>query len=374
MRSWFDIGFVYMLAAVVVLSACLTSCNGSTSDHKTPDFKVVRSIRGEYAKGFSIEVLSDSSRLITLFNLDVPGQILQTIRWVPKPIQRVGCLSTTHIAYLDALGRLENVGGCGFANRLMNPEAAERFRRGTLVNLTTGNELDAEAVFGVMPELLFVYPFGGSGYEKFLQKGIGCVQISEYLEKHPLGRAEWLKVFGVLLGEEDRASLLFKQIRDNYLALRDSVARASGLKPVVFTASMDGDQWAVPSANSFTAHLIEDAGGAYLFRDTSATGNLVLTFESFFNAAAKADFWGKIIYADSVQSLDQFTQGDQRLMVLPAFQKKQLFYCNAMLTDYHGIALLQPDELLRDMVHIIHPMGDSAAQGNKYFKPWTVFN
>jgi hypothetical protein len=145
--------------------------------------------------------------------------------------------------------------------------------------LTTGNELEPEAVFSIAPDILFVYPFGGKSYEKFLSQGIGCVQVSEYLEKHPLGRAEWIRLFGCLLGKQALADRMFNEIESQYVILRDSIAKGIANRPVVFAGSMDGDRWAVPSANSYLATLFYDAGARYVFSDTSATGNLVLPFE-----------------------------------------------------------------------------------------------
>lgn len=358
--------------SAVLLSMCCVACGDAHNKQQVADAAVVRSYVPQYAKGFSIDYLADSTRRIALFNLDTPGDTLQVIRWKPRSIDAIACLSTTHIAFIQAMGRMDDLKGAGFADRLMDTLAQQRFADGRLVNLTSGNELNPEAVFQVMPQLLFVYPFGGPSYAKFLQKGIGCVQISEYAERHPLGRAEWLHVFGVLLGEEQKADSIFSGIELSYLNLRDSIAAAGEFKPKVFTGSMDGDRWAVPSANSFMATLIEDAGGEYLFSDTSSTGNLVLPFETFLTEAGKADFWGKIIYEANPNSADVIINGDERLRSLKSFSDRHVFYCNALLTDYHGQAILEPHVLLRDIHAIVHPSATNTATG-AYFKPWTIY-
>ncbi len=110
----------------------------------------------------------------------------------------------------------------------------------------------------------------------------------------------------------------------------------------------------------------------YLFSDSSATGNLVLPFESFFQAASSADYWGKIIYDANPISADVITQGDNRLRDLKAFGNHRVFVCNAMQSDYHGQAILEPHYLLRDLYRIF---GNSEISGsNRYFKPWTYYN
>jgi iron complex transport system substrate-binding protein len=358
---------LFWLATVVVFASC--SSVGNSSGESLPS--VVEVVRPHYAKGFDWKKLADSSFQITLFNLESPGDTLQVIRWRPRDIERVACLSTTHIPFLSALDCLQKVKGAGFADRLMDTTAKRLYASDELINLTTGNELEPEAVFSIAPEILFVYPFGGKSYDKFLSEGIGCVQVSEYLEKHPLGRAEWIRLFGCLMGKQAMADRIFNDIESQYVTLRDSIAKGISNRPVVFAGSMDGDRWAVPSANSYLATLLYDAGARYVFNDTSATGNLVLPFESFYAAATTADYWGKIIYDENAASAASILQGDDRLRELPAFKNQRVFVCNALLTDYHGQALLEPQSLLLDLHRIF--TNSELSGSNRYFKSWTFY-
>jgi iron complex transport system substrate-binding protein len=348
------------------------SCSPSASHTNVTKAAIVRHVSPHYAHGFDWNVLADSTYLITLFNLESPGDTLQVIHWKPRRIERIASLSTTHIPFIHALGKMNILKGVGFADRTLDVVAKELFNQGELVNLTTGNELEPEVVFAINPELLFVYPFGGKSYDKFLSNGIGCIQVSEYLEVHPLGRAEWIRLFGCLLGEQERADSIFRSIEEPYLKLRDSLAASVTIRPTVFAGSMDGDRWAVPSANSYLATLMRDAGGSYIFNDTSATGNLVLPFESFYAAASKAAFWGKIIYETAPTSADVITQGDERLRALPAFRDKHVFVCNAMQKDYHGQALLEPARMLQDL-HNIFSYNDSITSPY-YFHCWAHYD
>jgi iron complex transport system substrate-binding protein len=186
-----------------------------------------------------------------------------------------------------------------------------------------------------------------------------------------LGRAEWIRLFGCLLNKQALADSVFAQLEQEYVSLRDSIAKRVSNRPVVFAGSMDGDRWAVPSANSYLATLIYDAGGSYLFSDSSATGNLVLSFESFYQSAGKADYWGKIIYEPNPNSPDVITQGDDRLLELQAFRDRHVFVCNGMQTDYHGQAVIEPHVLLKDISFILS--GDVRSATNGYFKPWDYY-
>lgn len=361
-------------ALIVILTGSLVwlACTPSTRNYNHTQSEVIEHMVPTYAEGFDWKVLADSTIQITLFNLESEGDTLQVIRWKPQTMNRLASLSTTHIPFFESLNCLEHLHGVGFADRLPAGEAKTRFESGELLNLTTGNELEPEAVFSIQPDLLFVYPFGGKSYDKFLSKGIGCVQISEYLERHPLGRAEWIRLFGCLLNKRAEADSVFAAIENEYAAIRDSISQRLTNRPVVFAGSMDGDRWAVPPANSYLAALIYDAGGSYLFKDSTSSGNLVLPFESFYDAAMKADFWGKIIYESNAVSADVITQGDDRLRELPSFVNRKVFVCNALETDYHGKAVLQPQRLLSDLNYVFH--GPADADTFYYFKPWYYYD
>jgi iron complex transport system substrate-binding protein len=360
------------LAVVALQSLLWISCASVDSKLKDPNSPVVHHEVPRYAKGFDWKQLADSTFEITLFNLESDHDTLQVIRWKPRPIQRIASLSTTHVPFIESLNGLYLLKGVGFADRLPNGAAHNLYESGELLNLTTGNELEPEAVFSIQPDLLFVYPFGGKSYDKFLSKGIGCVQVSEYLERHPLGRAEWIRLFGCLMGRQSEADSIFFRIERQYTTLRDSISRYVGNRPVVFAGSMDGDRWAVPPAKSYLATLIYDAGGEYLFQGSSSKGNLILPFESFYLAASTADYWGKIIYEENPISADVITEGDDRLRELPSFKSKQVFACNALATDYHGQALLEPHVLLLDLNRLL---SRSASIGsNRYFRPWEFYD
>jgi iron complex transport system substrate-binding protein len=350
----------------------LSACHTGTQRRIVPESSILQHVKPLYAQGFDWKVCADSSLLITLFDLNSPGDTLQTIRWKNQPVQRLACLSTTHIPYLSELNSLAILKGTCFADRLIDLDAKQLYADGELLNLSLGNELDEEVLFSIKPDLLFVYPFGDKSYDRYLSQGIGCVQISEYLEKHPLGRAEWIRLFGCLLNKQEMADSLFQVIERRYSTLRDSIAELNLNRPIVFAGSMDGDRWAVPAGNSYLATLIYDAGGRYLFSDSARTGNLVLPFETFYSAVVSADFWGKIVYQDSFHSAIQITEGDDRLTQLPSFTGRGVFACNAMQTDYHGSALLEPHVLLADLHAIFNRK--KPALGFAYFQPWEFYD
>jgi iron complex transport system substrate-binding protein len=352
---------IYLLVIVVGL----VSCQQNTSHLNIASIVAIE--KPEYAKGFEIQHLADSSLLIVLFNLEKPGDTLQKIHWQPREVNSIACVSTTHISMLDHLNRLHDLKGVGFADRVLNKHARERIDSGLIADISTGEDIDAEIIYGMQPQLLFVYPFGGQSYNKFLKRGIGCVQISEYLEPHPLGRAEWIKVFGALLNEAQRADSVFKSIEIAYNALKNRVEHSAEQKPTVFTATYSNGHWFAPPGNSFIAQAFADAGAQYIYADSIKAGNIVLPYEKLYEQVYDVDYWGKITFAPSELTMQQIAQEDERLTRIKSYQQGNIFYCNAATTDYHGDAIMEPHIILADLIAIFH--GDLLPQHSPvYFR------
>lgn len=341
------------LFSIATLIICLFAC--APQQKKATSSKVISVEKPLYAKGFEIQHLEDSSKIIVLLNLEKPGDTLQKIHWKPTDVQSVACVSTTHVIMMDKLDRLDNLKGVGFADMVRNKHARSLIDAGKMQNISTGHDIDAEIVYGINPQLLFVYPFGGNNYDKYLKRGIGCVQVSEYLETHPLGRAEWIKVFGALLGEEQKADDVFNAIANEYNNLKAQVEKSVTQKPTVFSASYSNGSWFAPPGNSFAAQSLMDAGANYIFSDSLKTGNIVMPFEAMYERVYNVDYWGKITFEPGNLTLDKIKSDDPRLAQIKSFKDKNIFYCNAAETDYHGDAVLEPQIILADLIAIFHP-------------------
>ncbi len=342
----------YRFFAVFLVILCL-GCRTKPKEQRS-DLKVISCLKPLYAKGFEIETMSDSSYRILLFNLQKTGDTLQVINWKRPAVGRLACLSTTHIAFIDQLERINDLKGTGFTDLVKNKHAAQRVISGEIINLSIAHDIDDEKVYSINPELFFVYPFGGADYRKFLSKGIGCVQISEYLETNPLGRAEWIKLFGALLGEEQKADSIFKAVALKYESAAQLVKVSNLTHPSVFTGSYDNGNWFAPPGNSFAATLLMDAGAQYIFADSITDGNLIVPFEKLLNSVYDVDFWGKIMMVEGEVTQKNFVDNDERLTHLKAFSQGNMFYCNTFQSDYHGDAVMEPDIMLNDLIKIFH--------------------
>jgi iron complex transport system substrate-binding protein len=202
--------------------------------------------------------------------------------------------------------------------------------------------------------LLLTYPFGGGGQLGERLPGMVVLPVAEYLEPHPLGRAEWLRFFGVLFGKEEQADEHFRSIQQRYHAVR-ALLPADAAHPSVFFGSAWQGIWHVPGGDSYMATLLRDAGGAYRFAHRRGRDNNALNMEEVVNEALEADHWGMVLEVEGPVRKEDLTAGDERLQQFRAVRSAGLFAANSREADLFGKALLEPDLLLRDLLHLFHP-------------------
>lgn len=283
-----------------------------------------------------------------------------------EALRRVVLQSTTHASFITLLGGTDAVVGCAHTGELLDEVLLEKVRAGEVREIGSADGVDRERVLMLAPDALFTYPYGSGDRSRSIA-GVPEVPIAEYLEEHPLGRAEWLRAFGVLLGKEALADSLFAGIKERYEQAAVSVPEGEGGPWVFFGSSWKG-VWSVPAGNSYMARLIADAGGRYLFADRAAPGNIDIDLETVLQEGAKADCWGRVLVQDGPVSLADLAGQDGRILRLRAFKDHGCFYANSGQSDLFGQAVLEPDEVLRDLIGIFHPqLGGGRAP--VYYKP-----
>ena len=283
-----------------------------------------------------------------------------------QPLQRVALQSTTHASFITTLGCADAVVGCAHTGQLLDEALVGRVSRGEVKEIASSDGVDREQVLMLSPDALFTYPYGSNGRSSSIGT-VPEVPIAEYLEEHPLGRAEWLRAFGVLLGREALADSLFAGIAERYEKAAASVP-AEEAKPLVFFGSSWKGTWSVPAGNSYMARLIGDAGGRYLFADRKALGNVDIDLETVLQEGARADCWGRILFQDGPVTAADLAGDDARILQLPVFKEQGCFYANSSYSDLFGQAVLEPDVVLKDLISIFHPQLEKG-RIPEYYKP-----
>ena len=204
---------------------------------------------------------------------------------VDAPLHSIVCMSSSYIGFLDALGCdsvVTAVSGLGYVS---DPEVRE-----AAIDVGYDAALDYESIVKLQPDLLLTYAVSAAEppyLAKLREVGIRTAVIHEHLESHPLARAEYIKLFGLLTGRTAQADSLFREIRDRY----ESLAQTPEKQKKVLVNIPYADQWYIPGGDNYMTRLIRDAGGEVLGAVDGRFESSVISVEKAFEYAQKADFW-----------------------------------------------------------------------------------
>ncbi|MCC6541027.1 MAG: ABC transporter substrate-binding protein [Flavobacteriales bacterium] len=324
-----------------------------------------------YAEHFEVQVRGEERRLLVFGpagRQDTIGKYLYRSAAddrpaMPWPLDRVVALSTTHLPFFAALHAEAVVVGAAHTDQVHDPGFQDAIRKGELQEVGLPDGVDTERLLALAPQAVFDLPFGRK--ERTLMAEVPTIEVVEYLEDHPLGRTEWVRFFGILLGREQQADSLFDSIRHRYSFLRD-LREHLPPPPLVFFGSHWQGAWFAPPGNSYMATLIEDAGGRYLLKDTVASGNITVPLERVLVLGDSADRFGVLLAHPGAVDRRTLVGGDPRVLALRGVQAGA-FVGNSGTDDLFGQALLEPDEVLRDLRCVFHA-GSCGVREARYFR------
>ena len=283
--------------------------------------------------------------------LAFPGQVLD------GEADRIAVTSSTHVAMLDALGaadRIVAVSGIDFIN---NSDVQRR--RDDIADIGYEGNFDYEALLASDPDIVLLYGVNGaSSMEgKLRELEIPYVYIGDYVEESPLGKAEWMVPIAEIIGEREKGAETYDAIATRYNALKKRVADTAVDAPSVMLNVPYGDSWFMPSADSYMARLIHDAGADYVYKKQTGNTSMPIDLEEAYTLASQADFW---LNTDRMESLSVLAEK------CPTFKDTRVLrngyvYNNTRRAnpaggnDFFESAVVNPDILLRDLAAIFHP-------------------
>jgi iron complex transport system substrate-binding protein len=193
-------------------------------------------------------------------------------------------------------------------------------------------------------------------FRKIEALGVPVVINGEYLEQHPLGRAEWIKFMALFFDREREADSVFMMIEKNYNETKNGLSQTTN-RPTVLSGVVYGDAWFLPAGQNYAAKLFRDAGYQYPWEEDVGNGYLEISFESVYEKAHDADLW---IGTGTYKSLDEIRAADARYTRFKAFQTKSVYNYDARKGEKGGnefleLGYLRPDLILMDLVKIAHP-------------------
>jgi iron complex transport system substrate-binding protein len=284
------------------------------------------------------------------------------------PLDNIVCFSTTHIPLLEYLGEHDKLIGFPNAAYISSPAIRERIEQGKVKELGSEMDVNVESLVALQPDMVMAFGMGEHTHQfNMVRKaGIPVVFNADYMEKDPLGRAEWIRFMSFFFNKEHMADSIFNFIENRYDSLK-SIAAAVESQPSVFSGIFYGDAWFMPGGRNYAAKFFEDAGAKFLWAYSHEEGHLKLSFENVFERAHKADFW---IGVGSFDSFSEMGRTDKRYSLFDAFKNRQVYNYNRRTgpsggSEYFELGYLRPDLILEDLINIFH--GNKLPEYSLYF-------
>ncbi len=353
--------------ALTAILAILMSCNNGKTN---PQQDGGDTLSLKYARLLTIVKHTDYT-VATVANPWKEGKILQTYilvdrnRKLPKglpegtvvriPLTKSVVFTTVHCSLLMALNKQEVIAGVADLQYIKIPWIQEQCRKGNIADCGEGMSPMVEKIIDLRPDALFLSPFENSGgYGKLEDINIPIIECADYMESSPLGRAEWMKFYGLLVGAETQADSLFSVIDNQYNNLK-AKAKATKRRPSVIIDKMVGSVWYVPGGESTVGQLIADASATYPFATEKRSGSISLSFESVLEKSGSADIWLLRYDAEHDMTYRQLAAEHAGYEQLSAYRQRNVYACNVRTTPFYEETPFRPDWLLNDFIRIIHP-------------------
>ena len=363
------------LALALTLTACAPAGDADTPASSSADFSALAvqdSLDLQYAEEFSVDyyeggyalvrIGDDSKYLVVPEGKAAPAGLDADTVVLQQPLDRIYLVATSAMDLFCALDGVGNIRLSGTdTDGWYIDEAREAMQAGDMVYAGKYNAPDYELIFAeecdLAVESTMIY-HSPEVKEQLERLGVPVLVERSSYESSPLGRMEWLKLYGVLLGKETQAEAIYRQALDS---LADVLGQESTGKTVAFFHINSNGSANVRKSGDYVAKMIEMAGGKYIFdnlEDDNSLSTMNMQMETFYAGAKDADY---IIYNSTIdgelQTVDELLAKSPLLADFKAVQEgnvwcteKNLFQSTMglgdMILDIHAVLTEeQPQDL-----------------------------
>ena len=306
---------------------------------------------------------------------------------VRTPVERSAVFIAPHCQLMYELGCQQAIRGVCDLNYINIPDVRKRAAsagkassgnasaQNSIVGCGSSMAPDIERIIALKPEAILVSPFENSGgYGKLDKLRIPLIEAADYMESSPLGRAEWMKFYGMLFGKDKnisttaagkaseatlpascelRADSLFAQIEKEYLDLKAEAGKLpKGLS--ILTERKTGNVWYVPGGQSTIGILLKDANARYIFSDDKHSGSLPMSPEQILAKGSQVDVWAFKYFGGAPLSQVQLLQEYDGYKALAAFNRGNIYQVDTSTVPYFELTSFHPELLLREFIILAH--------------------
>ena len=292
---------------------------------------------------------------------------------VRTPVERSAVFIAPHCQLMYELGCPQAIRGVCDLDYINIPDVKKRAAlsgntsaQNPIVNCGSSMAPDIERIIALNPEAILLSLFENSGgYGKLDKLHIPIIEAADYMESSPLGRAEWMKFYGMLFGNEEgksngisgscepKADSLFAKIEKEYLSLK---AQAAGYRKglSILTERKTGNVWYVPGGQSTIGILLKDANARYIFEDDQHSGSLAMSPEQILAKGKQVDVWAFKYFGGAPLSQAQLLQEYDGYKALAAFNRGNIYQVDTSTVPYFELTSFHPELLLREFIILAH--------------------
>lgn len=300
-----------ILSFLTAFLITLSSCAARPVENDFSDLEIAGEMELQYAQQFSVEYLADGCSLVTIVEGDrflvvpegqePPMNVDADVTILRQPTENIYLAATSVMGLFDALGALDHLSMSGTkAEGWYIENARKAMERGDIIYAGKYNAPDYEMLMEKQCSLAIestMITHSPAVKEKLEALNIPVLVERSSYEQHPLGRTEWIKLYGLITGTEERAASLFEE----QVAYLDNISKDNTGKTVAFFYISSSGSVVARKNSDYLVKMIELAGGNYVFSDLggsdSASGSVNLEMERFYAGAKDADI---IIYNSSI--------------------------------------------------------------------------
>lgn len=358
--------FILLLFAVFLLSA---SCKQKTATERN------QPISGEilsvsYAIGFAISYHDDYKEVIVYNPWEkgavyaryylVSGQDTETPQngiKIVVPLPTIAITAVTQIEFLSLLDEFNTITGICSPEYVYNAAIRGKIEGKEISDLGDSFNLNVEKALMLHPSALMT-----SGYNqndphvaRVDKAGIPVIYNNEWMETSLLARAEWIKFVSTFYNKEPQADSIFNVVEQNYNELK-KLAHGASTKPNILSGSNFRGTWYMPGGRSYMGQLFADANGTYFYANDTTSGSLPLNVETVIHNFSNADVWLNC----SFDSMEELLKADSKHTLFKPVASNEVYNFNKRTlpsgaNDFWESAVAHPDQLLADVIAILHP-------------------
>ncbi len=383
-------GLFFLLMLTFVSAGCRNSArsdNKCIAEFNGDSISVVDSMQyAEYLKisGDTVETINDwkgkapVAETFILVPRDSAKLLANNPNAIPVPVRSCVCMSTSFLAYLNVLGQSSSVKALSGTQFVYNEDVKKLIAEGKIADIGAESAPNYEKIMSLKPDIIFAYGISGNDntyIEKLRHLGLRVISINDYLERTPLAKMEYFKFFGLVTGTEHAADSIFASRAKEYVKIKNDCAkelagRHINKTKVLLNMPFKGI-WYIPGGKNYTSNLIKDAGGEILGTDPEGSSSAQVSFEKIYALAADADIW---LHPNTVSTFAALAADNPLYKKIPAFYKKQVYNNTKRSTpgggsDFWESGAVEPQEILQDLIQIMHPELAPKGRELKYYIP-----